>query len=90
MALLDLLGRRWTLRILWELRDEAVNFTELQTRCEAMSSSTLTLRLGELKEAKLIEQDKNSGHYSLTPEGVELLKALTPLSEWAQRWAGGF
>jgi DNA-binding HxlR family transcriptional regulator len=23
MALLDLLGRRWSLRVLWELRDDA-------------------------------------------------------------------
>ena len=31
MALLDLLGRRWTLRIVWELREEPKRFRELRT-----------------------------------------------------------
>ena len=30
MVLLDLLGRRWTLRIVWELRDQPRRFRELQ------------------------------------------------------------
>jgi DNA-binding HxlR family transcriptional regulator len=37
MALLDLLGRRWTLRVLWELRDGPVKFRELAQRADAMS-----------------------------------------------------
>jgi hypothetical protein len=32
MAALDLFGRRWTLRVLWELRDGAVGFRLLQQR----------------------------------------------------------
>jgi hypothetical protein len=41
MALLDLLGRRWALRVLWELRDgEALTFRELQARCGGVSSTT--------------------------------------------------
>jgi DNA-binding HxlR family transcriptional regulator len=35
MALLDLLGRRWALRVIWELRaSPGPTFRELQTRCE--------------------------------------------------------
>ena len=30
MVLLDLLGRRWVLRIVWELREEPRRFRELQ------------------------------------------------------------
>ncbi|WP_372509512.1 winged helix-turn-helix transcriptional regulator [Streptomyces humicola] len=41
MAALDLLGRRWTLRILWELSQAPAGFRELQRRCEGMSSSVL-------------------------------------------------
>lgn len=36
MALLDLLGRRWALRIIWELRATPLTFRELRTRCDAM------------------------------------------------------
>src|ERR1700749_4673223 len=55
MALLDLLGRRWALRIIWELRDaSSPNFRELQDRCGGISSSVLADRLRELTEAELI------------------------------------
>ena len=56
MAELDLLGRRSSLRILWELREAG-----------------LVQHLGE--------------GYQLTTSGSELLAALQPLSDWAQRWA---
>ena len=53
MALLDLLGRRWVLRIMWELRDESLGFRQIQLRCDEMSPSVLSQRLDELKEADL-------------------------------------
>ena len=52
MALLDLLGRRWALRVLWELRDGPVPFRALQQRCDGMSSSVLNQRLAELRAAE--------------------------------------
>ena len=37
MVLLDLLGRRWTLRVLWELREERVlNFRSPRLNLEAV------------------------------------------------------
>ena len=47
MALLDLLGRRWALRILWELRDETLTFRELRGACDTMSPTVLNQRLAE-------------------------------------------
>jgi DNA-binding HxlR family transcriptional regulator len=85
MALLDLLGRRWALRILWELRDgTALTFRELQERCDGVSSSVLNDRLRELREAGVIQPE---GGYRLTAEGEALLGALQPLDAWAKRWA---
>lgn len=86
MALLDLLGRRWALRILWELRDEALVFRSLQARCDAMSPSVLNQRLSELREAGIVEREPDAG-YRLSREGVALLHALAPLQGWATRWA---
>jgi DNA-binding HxlR family transcriptional regulator len=86
MALFDLLGRRWTLRVLWELRREPLTFRQLQTRCEEMSSSVLNQRLRELRDAGVVEQERGEG-YILTPEGQQLLDALKPLSTWADRWS---
>ncbi len=48
MAALDLLGRRWALRILWELTDGPRGARELRQRCDAMSPSVLYQRLAEL------------------------------------------
>jgi DNA-binding HxlR family transcriptional regulator len=87
MALLDLLGRRWALRVLWELRaGDPVTFRELQERCGGVSSSVLNDRLRELREAAIIASENGAG-YRLTAEGEELLRALEPLGAWASHWA---
>ena len=85
MALLDLLGRRWTLRVVWELRDgKPLTFRELQGRCDGMSSSVLAQRLAELGDAGIV--DAGEAGYSLTREGASLLESLGPLQDWAKRW----
>jgi DNA-binding HxlR family transcriptional regulator len=87
MALLDLLGRRWALRILWELRDgQAVTFRELQARCGDISSSVLNDRLRELRDAGIVTTEP-AGGYQLSDEGHDLLQALAPIDAWAKRWA---
>jgi len=86
MAALDLLGRRWALRILWELRDGALGARTLQARCDGMSSSVLYVRLRELTDAGLVTQDADDA-YRLTRLGRELGDAIDPLDRWARRWA---
>ena len=86
MALLDLLGRRWILRILWELREEGLGFRGLQERCGRMSSSVLSQRLRDLANAGIVEQDAG-GDYGLTAPGGRLLAALLPVYHWAEEWA---
>jgi DNA-binding HxlR family transcriptional regulator len=81
----DLLGRRWALRVLWELREESLGFRALQHRCEGMSSSVLRDRLAELTGAGLLQTDQE-GRYTLTHQGRALLEALKPLSSWAEKW----
>jgi DNA-binding HxlR family transcriptional regulator len=86
MALLDLLGRRWTLRIMWELRDSTPQtFRALQALCEDVSSSVLTTRLRELNEANLVTHEGDG--YVLTDQGASLLSHLRPLDTWATNWA---
>src|SRR5215204_3245728 len=86
LALLDLLGRRWALRILWELRQQPASFQALQRRCDSMSTSVLSQRLGELREAQLVEKDR-AGDYALTESGSRLLTRLDGIDEWTQEWA---
>jgi DNA-binding HxlR family transcriptional regulator len=86
MAAMDLLGRRWALRILWELRDGPVGARALRDRCDGMSSSVLYDRLGELTDAQLVERDP-AGDYRLTALGASLGRAIEPLDAWSRRWA---
>jgi DNA-binding HxlR family transcriptional regulator len=88
MAALDLLGRRWTLRILWELRDGGLGARALRRRCDDMSSSVLYGRLVDLRAAGLIAQAGDEA-YELTSVGRELGDAIAPLQQWADRWAAG-
>src|ERR1700709_1589813 len=86
MAALDLLGQRWTLRVVWELREGSMGFRELRRRADEMSSSVPAARLQQLVVAGIVEAEPN-GDYRLTELGQELAPALRPLQEWAQRWA---
>ena len=86
MALLDLLGRRWALRIIWELRETRLTFRALRDACGGMSPTVLNQRLKELRENHLVDLVESDG-YGLTPLGHELRQALRPLVEWSDRWA---
>jgi len=87
MALLDLLGRRWTLRILWELRDGALTARALRAACDEASPTVLQARLAELRDAGLVAHAAGQG-YALTDRGIEFLEAFMPLYAFAERWAG--
>jgi DNA-binding HxlR family transcriptional regulator len=86
MLVLDWLGRRWTLRVLWELREGALPFRALQERCDAVSPTVLNDRLRELRDAGVVELQAGGG-YVLTAEGRALGALLVPLHGWAERWA---
>ena len=82
MAAMDLLGRRWALRIVWELRGEPLGARALRSRCDRMSTSVLYERLDELTAAGLLARDE-AGAYLLTDLGAALGPALESLGSWA-------
>lgn len=82
-AALDLLGRRWSLHLVWELRRDLRTFSELRKRT-GISPSVLSARLGELSEAGVIERDE-SRRYRLTESGRDLARLLFELNRWAER-----
>ena len=86
MALLDLLGRRWTLRIMWELREGSLTSRALRTACDEASPTVMQARLSELREAGLIELVAGDG-YGLTELGRELNQTFMPLNRFAERWS---
>ncbi len=88
MALFDLLGRSWSMGIIWRLMEGSCTFRELQDRCESISPTTLNKRLKELSHALLIERTMEG--YALTKKGEEVFNLLKPLESWAKKWAKNF
>jgi DNA-binding HxlR family transcriptional regulator len=82
--LFELVGRRWTLRILWELRDRTLSFNDLRRAVGGMSQSVLVTRLTELFGAGLVADVP--GGYRLTLDGQALVRELAALEAWAARW----
>lgn len=83
MRVLDVLGRRWSLRILWELRGGALTFRALRDACDDVSPSSLNARLAELRDLGVVALADDG--YALTPQGEELGAILLGLSRWADR-----
>jgi DNA-binding HxlR family transcriptional regulator len=81
----ELFGRRWAMRVVWELRRDSVSFSELRERT-AISPSVLSARLAELVEIAVVERDR-ARRYRLTARGRELARILYELNRWAE--AGG-
>jgi DNA-binding HxlR family transcriptional regulator len=86
MALLDLLGRRWTLRILWELREQTLTSRAMRAACDEISPTVLQARLSELRKAGFVELMPASG-YRLTELGRDLQETFLPLHRFAERWS---
>jgi len=84
MALLDLLGRRMTLRVVWELGAGELTFRELVEAAET-NPSVLNTRLRELREAGIVRHEAGKG-YALSTRGLQLLEALAPLDAWSRTW----
>jgi DNA-binding HxlR family transcriptional regulator len=81
-GVLDLLGRRWAMRLVWELRRSTLSFSELREQT-GISPSVLSARLGELVDAGVLERDPGR-RYRLSGRGRELARILYELNRWAE------
>ncbi len=79
--LFDVLGRRWAMRVLWELTTGPATFRGMMQRAEPISSSVLTDRLRELRGVGLVEHERLLG-YRLTATGQGVAERITALYLW--------
>ncbi|MEP3073379.1 helix-turn-helix domain-containing protein [Maricaulis sp.] len=84
MAVLELVGQKWMLRILWELRDAPLTFRALRARCDNVSPTVLNQRLAALREAGLVELGDDG--YEPTELCRGLGDILLQLTDWSRRW----
>lgn len=86
MVLLDHLGKKWTLRILWELyQGGPATFRDLRSKCDDVSPTLLNSRIKDLRALHLLDLKPNG--YAMTEQGRSLMDQLAPLDTWANEWA---
>lgn len=86
MATFDLLGRRWSIAVLWQLRAGPIGFRDLRRVLPGISTGVLSTRLREFVAVEVATTD-SVGKYTLTRLGMELLYSLAPLHAWSHNWA---
>ena len=80
---------RWTALILREFIAGTRRFNDLRRGVPRMSPSLLSKRLGEMREAGVIEEvssSKGIKEYQLTQAGEELTPIVMALGNWGQHW----
>ncbi len=86
----DLLGRRWTLAILWAASEAgAVRFNEFKQTLGGIPPRTLTARLAELEQAgvferRVVDSRPPGVEYCLTDAGRRLRYVVEALAAWAE------
>lgn len=84
MALFDMLGRSWSLGVIWQLANGPMTFRVLQEKCDGVAPSVLNKRLKELSGCGFVE--RGEGGYQLSDSGAELFSLLQPLGGWSDEW----
>lgn len=84
----SLIGGKWKVILIYNLRKEALRFGELKRRSPGITAATLTAQLRELEDSGLIKKsligsDKLSGvQYALTPKGDSLRPIINAMIRW--------
>jgi DNA-binding HxlR family transcriptional regulator len=87
VALFDVAGRRWSLRVIWELRGGPLNFRDLRGAAGDISPGVLQSRLHEWRDLGVVENIPGLG-YRLTARGEQLFQLLAPLQAWSEVLGG--
>jgi DNA-binding HxlR family transcriptional regulator len=89
IELLQTLGSKWNLMIIWNLQEESLRFTELQKRMNNINSNTLTEHLRYLENYNIISrvvypEVPPRVEYSLTRHGKAFLPIFKDIKAWGR------
>lgn len=87
---MDLIGKRWTALIIYQLLSGPQRFNAIETALP-ISGRLLSERLKELEKEGVVERKVYSEvpirvEYSLTQKGRSLEGAVREIENWAQNW----
>lgn len=88
-SILGIIGRKWALLILCEIATSTKRFGQLQKSLQGISPKTLSSRLQELEQVRIISKTVYPEvpprvEYSLTPQGESLKTIILSLDEWGR------
>ena len=88
-----IIGDKWSLLIIGQLAfgKSPSRFNELMRELKPISSRTLSIKLSNLSDNKIIEKtvEGNSPpytQYALTAKGKDLVDAYRALAQWSKKW----
>jgi DNA-binding HxlR family transcriptional regulator len=89
--IVDIIGNKWNLYIIWHLRTDVLRFTELQNRMCGINSKTITKHLRDLEHHAIIERQvfpevPPRVEYSLSGRGRALLPVIGTMLEWGGKY----
>lgn len=87
LVALDIFNDKWKLAIIWHLLSQEKRFKELHVAINEITQKTLTVKLKELEEKKIIHREvfpevPPKVVYSLTPTGEKLRPILKEMYHW--------
>lgn len=87
---IDLIGGKWSMRVLWELMLEDRRYADLQRRVGGISQKVLSSELRSLVGAGLVDREVASTippqvTYRITAEGRSLSQVFVALHQWGSR-----
>ena len=87
---MELIGKRWTALIIYQLLDGPQRFNAIESALP-ISGRLLSERLKELEKENIVERKVYSEvpirvEYSLTEKGSSLEGAVRGIEIWAQKW----
>lgn len=87
---MELLGKRWTTLILYQLLEGSQRFNEIESALP-VSGRLLSERLKELEKEEIVERKVYTEipvrvEYSLTEKGRALEEVIRGVEKWSQCW----
>ena len=89
-AALSVIGGKWTVRILWHLKEEPKRYGELRQRIPEVSEKMLIQKLRELEENEIVTRKVLSEkpikiEYHFTDYGKTLVPVFQALCDWGEK-----
>jgi DNA-binding HxlR family transcriptional regulator len=88
-----IIGDKWSLLIIGQLAfgKNPSRFNELMRELKPISSRTLSIKLANLCDNKVVEKTIEGDsppytEYSLTAKGIDLVDAYRAMAEWSKKW----